>query len=269
MRIIDEIKRVFREEDEEIAPQMLKRIKASEKTMRLIDTMPDETYSPWYRMYLSSSGKVQEEIFSLAMERAEKFRNLSSFLRWEGDYGDIACERALPMATTSACFREIARISRNPITKKKGAEGALATAKTPKDCSELICVLSHMELEDEDLFIKNEIEKATEKATVLTKNLYELYLFWELVFWRCQIRPHEKKDKLLHRVDFILAKGLTSSPLVFDHKRLLKAQVELCQKRNEEGDIALYALLRSVLEFGRYEYFSTDVPKQQRRLKTN
>lgn len=270
MRLIDEIKRVFRSEDGSITPEMLERIKNSEKTMRLIDALPDETYSPWYRLFLRSHGDVEEGIFSLAMERAEKFGNLSNFLSdFCGEkYIDTVCERALPIATTSVIFRKIAKHSRSPKIKKRGINGALTTAKTPKDCSDAICILSRMKIEDEK-FIEESIKKAIERAVILAGNLYEIYGFRRSVCCPCFDSLNQEEQKRLEPIDFMLAINLANSSLAFARKGLLRERVNLCQKRDGKMDETLDALLTSILQFGRYEYLRNQVPDGQRRLKLN
>ena len=267
MDILREIKKVFTKEDGEITPEIFERITKNEKTMRLVENMPDEVFSPWYRLFLAAQGETEERIFLLAMERADIFKNLTSFVSCSNqDYIEIACKRALPLATTASCFRKIAKHSQVPAIKKKGIDGALATAKTTNDCMKTIYVLLGMKLENEEDFIENALERTAEKSVALTKGLYESYQFRESLFYHRLNSANEREIKLLLLVDFVLARSLAKSPHTFKHKGLLRAQVDLCQKRNGEIDNALDALLTSILEFGKYEYLCAMVPKEQKRL---
>lgn len=267
MGLLGEIKKVFAEEDGKITPEIFERITKNEKNMRLIENMPDEVYSPWYRLFLAAQGETEERIFLLAMERADIFKDLTDFISCSNqNYIEIACKRALPLATTASCFRKIAKHSQVPTIQKKGIDGSLAIAKTTKDCMKTIYVLLGMKLENEDDFIENAIEKTVERSVALSKGLHESHQFRESLFYYRINSTSEREEKLLLLVDFMLSRSLAKSPHTFKHKGLLKAQVDLCQKKDGKMDGALDALLTSVLEFGRYEYLCTMVPKEQRRL---
>gem|GEM_PF-2858240 len=214
---------------------------------------------PWYELYRKAAPEIKNDVFSLAMERARETRDLNGFYYvFDKNHSETACERGLLLAKTFRDFGEITEWAKKHENRKKAINGALAIAQSSKECSDIIGRFPREDLEDAESFV----EQAIERGVSLAKDLCG-----DIAMLRCTARGHgdPTRGKKLQR-DLVLGKCLIRSLLVFEHRRQLKAQVDLCERRGDEALLALESLLTAILELDRYKHLCAMVPKGQRRL---
>jgi hypothetical protein len=259
MALIYVVKRALKR-NQRITPKMFSRIKKSEKTMQLIDDLVNEGWDcPWYELYKKAALEIKNDVFSLVMERAKETKVLDGFYyAFDENHSEIACEKGLLLAKTFQDFGRIAEIAKLQKNREKAISGALAVARSSKECSNIIGNLLKKDLKRAENFVEQSIEKGVSLAKCLCDDVAEL---------RCTARWYGNPalKKKLER-DLVLAKCLIKSRLVFEHKRQLKAQVDFCERRGDESLRALESLLTSILEFDRYKHLCAMVPKGQKRL---
>ncbi|MFA5169379.1 MAG: hypothetical protein WC420_01345 [Candidatus Paceibacterota bacterium] len=267
MNLINQVKKIINER-KRMRPQVFSRIKESEETMRMIDTLrgkyryqgEDWNWScAWYELYKLAESEIRDDVFSLAMGRINDIQFLSHFYHCsEQKHAEAACKKGLTLAKTFGNFEWIARSSPYQETMEKAIKGALAVAASSNDCSNIIGRVMKWDIENSDALLKQTIER----GVALAKNLHS-----DIDNLRCSARwygdpPQSEKQKR----DLILAQNMLKSKLRFEHKRQLRNQVNLCERRGSEELEALDALVTSIIWFDEYERLCTTVPKGQRKL---
>jgi len=259
MALIYVVKRALKR-NQRITPEMFGRIKKSEKTMERIDDMVNDGWdSLWSQLYEKADLKIKNDVFSLVIERAKEAKALYGFYyTFNESHSEAACEKGLLLAKTFEDFEMIAEGAKLQENKEKAINGALAVARSSKECTDIIGKLLKKDLERAEKFVEQSIEKGVSLAKCLCDDVANLR-------YTARWYGDPNRKKKLER-DLVLAKCLIKSRLVFEHRRQLKAQVELCERRGDEALLALESLLTAILEFDRYKYLCTLVPKGQKRL---
>jgi|WetSurMetagenome_2_1015567.scaffolds.fasta_scaffold25407_3 hypothetical protein len=268
MKLINLIKEMI-EKKEQLTPQIFIRISKSEETMRMIDTLKGEGYDyAWHELFNLAMPDIVDDVFSLIMGRIKKIDDLANFYYcFHQRHADAAIKKGLAMAKSFNDFRRIAENRNcccNPETREKALQGMLETAQSSRECSTIIGGLIKRYPDDPDGPGDPEIflEKSIEKGVSLAKNMH-----CDIRELRCNARQsgrptHEEKFQR----DMLLAKCLLKSRLVFEHRRQLKSQFDLCEKRRYEAATALEALLTSIIMFDEYKHRCAMVPKGQKKL---
>lgn len=251
-----------------LSPQIFSRIKENEETMRVIDALKGEYRyhgedwqwdCAWYELYELAEQKIKDDVFSLSMERINDIGALSRFYNCsEEKHAEAACRKGLTLAKTFDNFEWIAKNSSSQEITEKAIREGLAAATSSNDCSDTIGGAIRKDLENSDALLK----LAVERGVVLAKNLHD-----DIHNLRCSARWYgdpPQREKL--KRDLFLAQKLLKSKLRFEHKRQLRDQVDLCQRRGCEELAALEALLTSIIMFDEYKHLCTMVPKGQKKL---
>ena len=267
MNLINQVKKII-EERKMMSPQIFSRIKESEETMRMIDTLKgkyrfhgEDWYwsSAWYELYKLAKPETKDDVFSLAMGRINDIETVSRFYSCsEEKHAEAACQKGLTLAKTFDNFKWIARNSSSQEIMEKAIKGGLAVTVSSNDCSDTIGGVMRRDLENSDAILK----LAIERGVALAKNLHS-----DIDNLRCSARWYgdpPQREKL--RRDLFLAQNLLKSKLRFEHKRQLKIQVDLCERRGDEELAAMEALLESIIMFDEYKRLCAIVPKGQKRL---